>query len=191
MKKLAMLLAASLIFGSALASTSPAPTKKVDHGGRHWVINVGLFLPTDDHDDMGVDTGFMASADYHFGAMGDGTSNSSWFAGLGAFFGQGSNDFDSTAYGIHLGVLFGFGQPGEDNPWGLELKGGIYRVNLDGGSPAVDDDKTGFGGSIAVTYQTRSASGNGMRFSLGWYSLPEVANVDHRGWFFAVGFPVG
>jgi hypothetical protein len=190
MKKLATLLAASLLIGSAFARTSPTPAKALDHGdARHWVINVGLFIPTDDHEDLGVDMGFMASADYHFGNPGGTPSNTSWFAGVGGFFATGDDSLDSTAWGAHVGLLFGFGQPGDDNPWAIELKGGVYMVSLDG--DLIDDDETGFGGSIGVRYMSQTGGGNNLRFTAGWFMLPEVGNVDHRGWFFSVGFPIG
>jgi hypothetical protein len=189
MKKLATLLAASLLLGSAFASTSPTPKKPaVQNGDRYWVINVGLTIPSGDHEDLGVSTGFTVGADYMMGNTGEGTSNTSWFAGIAAFFGQGDGGFDSTAWGIHLGVNFGLGQPGDDNPWSIELKGGFYQTQLSNGS---DEDETGFGGSLGVVYTSRTGTGRGVRFSAGWYTLPEVVGVDHNGFFFNVGFPVG
>lgn len=190
MKKLATLLAASLVMGSAFASTSPTPKKSnVQMGGGQWVINVGLFVPTDDHKDAGVDSGFMGSIDYHFPNTGSMAGNTSWFAGIGGFFGQGDDDLDSQAWGAHLGLLIGLGKVGDDNPWAIELKGGVYQVKLDG--DLIDDKETGFGGSAAVVYKSKSTNGSGIRFAAGWYMLPEVNDVDHRGWFFSVGFPFG
>lgn len=187
MKKLATLLAASLVMGSAFASTSPTPKKAVQ-GGKVWIINIGVGIPTDDLEDGGVDIAFLGSADYHFGVMGDGTSNSSWFAGLGFFFGNGDADTSVTAWGVHVGMLFGLGQPGDDNPWSIEAKIGLYQSRISNG---FDESDSGLGGSIGAVYKSRSTSGNGMRFSAGWYMLPEVASVNNRGWFFTVGFPVG
>lgn len=200
MNKLALLLAAGALTGSAFASTSPTPKKSALDEGRKWVINVGLTLPTDDHKDAGVDTGFLGSADYYFGAPSGASANTNWFLGIGALFGQGDSDFESTTYGAHVGVAFGLGRPGEDNPWGLELKGGLYRTELSWreeivasgkGSEDFDEDETGFGGSIALTYQSKSTNGSGLRFALGWYMMPEVRDADNRGWFFTLGFPIG
>lgn len=199
MKKLAMLLAASALLGSAFAATSPTPKKIASDDAKKWVLNVGLFMPTDDHKDAGVDTGFMGSIDYHFGNTG-GNSNACWYVGIGAMFGQGDHDFESQAIGVHVGVELGLGKAGEDNPWGLELKGGLYRTSLSWRNEIIeagkefedeDDDETGFGGSIAVTYKSKSSNGNGLRFALGWYTMPEVQDGDHRGWFFTIGFPFG
>lgn len=189
MKKLATILAASLLIGSALAGTTSAKNKALDHDAtRHWVINVGLFVPTDDLKDAGVDTGFMASADYHFGRSDSMSGNTSWFAGLGAMFGSGDDDLDMTAFGVHVGLLFGFGKDGDENPWAVELKGGLYKVDFKG--DLVDDDDTGFGGSIGVRY--RSSGANSLRFTGGWYFLPNVVSgAKNNGWFFTVGFPVG
>ena len=187
MKKLATLLAASLLLGSAFASTSPTPKKAVQ-AGKSWVINIGIAKPTDDLEDGGVEIAFIGSADYHFGMMGDGTTNASWFAGLGFFFGNGDADTSVTAWGAHVGVLFGLGQPGDDNPWAIELKAGLYQSSI---SDGIDESDSGFGGSIGVVYKSQSTGGNGVRFSAGWYMFPDVLDIDNRGWFFTVGFPVG
>ncbi|HRK21338.1 MAG TPA: hypothetical protein PLX06_05995 [Fimbriimonadaceae bacterium] len=200
MKKLATLLAVSALIGSAFAATSPTPKKIAGDDAKKWVLNVGLIMPTDDHKDAGVDSGFTGSIDYHFGTPGNNGGNVCWFAGIGALFGEGDNDFDSQTFGIHLGVELGLGKPGEDNPWGLELKGGIYKTDLSWRQEIVkageefedeSDDETGFGGSIAVTYKSKSSNGNGLRFTAGWYMMPEVQDGDHRGWFFTIGFPFG
>lgn len=200
MKKLTMLVAASALIGSAVAATSPTPKSTIAPEGRHWVINVGLFIPTDDHKDAGVDSGFMGSIDYHFGSPNGASSNTDWFIGIGGMFGNGDNSLDSRTFGVHVGVEFGLGKEGDDNPWGIELKAGLYNTDLSADveivkagdeTENVSDDETGFGGSIAVTYKSKSSNGNGIRFSAGWFTMPEVNDFDHRGWFFSIGFPFG
>ncbi len=186
MKKLATLLAASLLIGSALAI--PTSKKASDDGGRHWVINVGLFQPTGDHNDLGVDSGFTASFDRCFGNTGS-DGNSNWFVGLGAFFGDGDNDLTTRSWGLHVGVVLGLGKEGDENPWAIELKGGWYQTRLEDDNE--EDSESGFGGSLAIVYKSRSSNGHGVRFAAGWYTLPEVRNVDNTGYFFTVGFPIG
>ena len=187
MKKLATLLAASLLLGSAFASTSPTP-KKAYQAGRMWVINVGVAIPTGDLQDGGVDIAFMASADYHMGTMGDGSTNASWYAGLGFFFGNGDADTSVTVWGAHVGLLFGLGQPGTDNPWFIDVRAGLYQSRI---SDGIDEDDSGFGGAIGVVYKPTNSGGNGVRFGAGFYMFPEVAGANNTGWYFNVGFPVG
>lgn len=188
MKKLATLLAASLLIGSAFASVSHPKKTASEDSGRHWVINVGLFQPTGDHEDLGVDNGFTAGVDYCFGNAG-GNGNAAWFVGIGSYFGEGDGDFETRSYGLHAGVVLSLGPEGEENPWAIELKGGLYHTRLEAGSD--HDSENGFGGSLALVYKSKSDSGHGVRFSVGWYTLPEVQNVDNTGWFFNVGFPIG
>ena len=189
MKKLATLLAASLLIGSAFASTTAPKTKAVNN--RYWVINVGAFRPTGDLNDLGVDTGWMASADYHLGTPNEASANMDWFAGIGAFFGSGDNSFDMNAYGVHVGIDFGLGQPGAENPLSLQLKGGVYRNRFDKNGFS-DDTETGFGGSAAILYKMKGTSGNnGISLALGYFMLPEVKSTNPHGWFFSVGFPIG
>lgn len=194
MRKLALMLVAGALAVSAFAGSDLKLTKKAAMApNKYWVIDVGLFKPNGDLDDAGVDTGWMGSINYFFGNTG-GNSNSEWYVGVGGLGGDGDSDLEYRSYGIHAGVLIGLGKEGEDNPWAIDLRGGWYRSKvtatvdvIKAGSEDLDKTENGFGGSVAVVFKSKS----GPRFSLGWFTQPEINGSNIDGYFFNVGFPFG
>ncbi len=191
MRKIAMLVAAGVLAATSFANT--AAPKKAEAANKYWVINVGLFKGTSDLEDAGVDNGFTGSIDYFFGTN-TGNGNTAWYAGVGGFSGEGDNDLKFRSFGVHVGVLIGFGKPGDDNPWALDLRGGWYETRVEGtnevetaGTTSFDDKESGFGGSAAIVFKSKS----GPRFSLGWFMTPEVNGDRGNGYFFTIGFPFG
>lgn len=180
MKTWATLAAASILAGSALATG----TTTDNHSSGKWTINVGLFIPTGDHEDAGVDNGFMVGADWMLWS-GGAYQNMSGYVGLLGMFGSGDNDLDSTTYGIHYGILFALGENQGMSDLAIKLQGGYYNTTLEAGSSEADD--WGFGGLAGLVWKPKNG-----QFSLeaGYYFMPEVEDTDHRGWFFQVGIPI-
>lgn len=181
MKLWATVAAAGILAGSAIANDSN--TNTMMSGGK-WQINVALGLPTGDHSDAGFDTMYFVGADWMFGGM-SGYSNVSQYFGFLYGFGEGDSNLESTTYGVHYGVAFGFGQESMSE-WTARVQGGFYNTKLDDGT--FSDDEWGFGGKAGIFYNPKGSKWN---IGAGYYWYPKVSDGDNTGWFFMFGLPIG
>lgn len=179
MKKLAFLAAASVIAGSAFAGE---PAKKMSLGTNKWTINVGLGFPNGDHKDAGVDNQIMLGVDMELGPMSYGSTAMS-YVGLGYMFGSGDSDFDTRSYGVHYGVMFPLSNSGQASSLGAKLQLGYYNTELTQGS--AEEDKWALGGQAALMW---TPQGQTWSLNLGYYFMPEVANINNTGWYVGVSF---
>ncbi len=184
MKVLATLVAAMMVAGSVLA-IDPSKKKSVLYTPGNWMFNVGLGMPTGDHEDAGVDTMVLVGLDYGLGNIGDG-SNASTYVGMAGLFGSGDGDFESRSWGGHYGVIFGLSDASGNSPVYIKLQGGYYNGRIDFGT--TDDDKWGFGGQAGIIWMPRRG-GNDIRVEIGYYMMPSVSSVNNNGWFLGIGIP--
>lgn len=179
MKLWSTLATAGLVAGSAFAG---APT--VQDEPNKWMINVGFAIPDGDLKDLGVDSMFSIGADWMLGS--NNASGSETFIGVLGMFGSGDASLDCTVYGIHYGVIFGLGaQGGGMDNFQVKLQGGFYNNKLSDDFDSEDD--WGFGGLAALQF---APPNSGFRIALGYFFMPEVADVDNRGWTITVSIPV-
>jgi hypothetical protein len=184
MKAVATLVAAMMAITTAFAGDSS--TAKPANGGKTWTINLGMAIPSGDHSDLGVDSMFMAGADYGMGMMGaDG--NTSSFIGVMWMGGSGDAGLDSRSWGAHYGVLIGMGNSAQTSNLKLKLAGGIYNTELSNGG---SEDDWGFGGFAALVWMPQSSTGMNFTIEGGAYFMPEVVGVNNTGWYIAVGIPI-
>lgn len=186
MRLIATLAAAMMVAASAFAAET---AKKPVLSGGTWTLNLGLALPSGDHDDAGVDTMFMVGVDYGMAGMNSGMGpNTSSYFGAMAMFGDGDADFQSRTWGVHYGFMFGLGSD-QTMPLKIKLQGGLYNTRLEQGS--ADADEWGFGGLAGLVWSP-SSGGGGMSFTIegGYYFMPSVEGVNNNGLYFAVGIPL-
>ncbi len=181
MKKFAFLAAATVIAGSAVASTGTKATKPA-MGTNKWTINVGLGFPNGDHKDAGVDNQVMLGIDWELGMMNNGSPAMSYL-GVGYMFGSGDADFDTRSYGVHYGVMFPLSNSGQTSALGAKIQLGYYNTRLSQGS--AEEDKWALGGLAALTW---TPQGQNWHLNLGYYFMPEVSDINNSGWFLGVGF---
>lgn len=174
MKKIAILLAATMVAGGAVAA--PFRSGEV----KPWTINVQLALPQDDHKDNGVDNMVGIGIDYDLGAVSADTPGNLY---VGALYVFGSGDFSlkTRTYGAHVGLLFNLGE-NQALPLAVKLQAGYYNTRLSNGSA---DDKWAIGGLLGLVYKPAGAP---IHFEGGYYIYPEVNKVDNRGFYIGAGF---
>lgn len=145
-----------------------------------WTLTVGVPLWQGDHNDLGIESGFLVGLDYQY-QQGGGAHGS--FIGVRAMFGE-SGGIESRTIGVHYGASTGFGG-GAQNLY-LKTAGGYYNTDVDGAG-----DEWGFGGFVALGFlfggNGVGTGPQGLSIEAGWFWAPSTGGVDNNGFFAAAG----
>lgn len=150
-----------------------------------WEVTAGAMFWQSDHQDLGLDAGFMGGVDYYL------RQNQSILWGVGArgIFGSGDGN-DSTTVGVHLilrGAFSQAGGPGAGLFYKLTAGGAWTEINPAVGST---DDEFGFGGSASIGYDFAASGGAAstpFSIEVGWFVGPSVNGIDNNGFFALAG----
>lgn len=167
---------------AALPLSLPAQDVPVE---KPWEATAGAMLWQGDHQDAGIETGFMGGLDYYL----RGTESAIYGVGVRGIFGSGDGT-DSTTLGAHLILRGAFSQAGGAGAaMFYKIAAGLYWTEI---NPAVGvtADEIGFGGSASIGYDfsmTDGAAGTPFSIEVGWFFGPSVDSVDNNGFFALAG----